>query len=422
MKKIINLVIIGITLSACGSVQDSKKRASVDGSGPGNGGAAILRNGNLLTFGEANVRIFPEGLDDVPGLSLAIDFFKRLPLPDSSRGQLLSALIPVGARQYFKIDENDLGNEKRKILLKNYRQALGDKIPADALRIVAVTVAKETYLLPGFFQLKDDFSRAAILFHEALWAMNPNLGYKTVLASEVHFEKYLKENASKPELSFDSKFMQTLKIVTGDTFLGIAAAAKYEFSKSRNIAYRMVDLGEEKTFRKPKFRLDELVGVEACRLAPEAQRLNTVLAYDYLNRMVDANPRSPFWKEWLIEAGGLTLNKLVGHASGGTWSFDLGLAPRIGNETFDMRHPTFGYFGSYFPGFSGKVGIIGKFYRDFFGEWQRMDSLYLLSAGMQARVPRAIIHDQQKCEQVILYWEKEQPVFYQRCYEQWIED
>jgi len=83
------------------------------------GGASIVRNGLVLTFGDVRIPLHvpngPGGLYDIPGLQEATQGVQNLPLGlQSLGGQLLTALHPtetiLNARQYFTIDEADISS------------------------------------------------------------------------------------------------------------------------------------------------------------------------------------------------------------------------------------------------------------------------------------------------------------------------
>jgi hypothetical protein len=90
-----------------------------------------------------------------------------------TKGQLFSAIAPSENRRYYKIDEISLQETER--LSGIYRSLIKAK-SGDQTIILAVTDTKvnETYLLPGFFKLKEDNERAQNLFHEAMWIFGNN--------------------------------------------------------------------------------------------------------------------------------------------------------------------------------------------------------------------------------------------------------
>ena len=198
----------------------------------GNGGGGIVRNGQYLTFGSANVRLRPVSLQDIPGLNRLKETIQNMPLAPGRRGALVSAAYPAGNRQYFAISKEELGPEQEAELLMKYLDATGYEIPITSLVVFAVTSGTETYLLPSFFDITE-VEQAAILFHEALWIINSSLTYNEVIDAEIAFQNYLDEGGT----GFKAQLFRILNDVFRDRTISVMAAAQDDFAHNRFNSY-----------------------------------------------------------------------------------------------------------------------------------------------------------------------------------------
>jgi hypothetical protein len=154
----------------------------------------------------------------------------HLPLTGRDQGKLLEAVYPAGDRRYYRIDESDLNEFNRKELLRKYREALKSELANDDLTVFAITNQNETFLLPGFFKL-DEVQQAAILFHEALWVIDPKLTYGFVIDAEITLEDYLRRNTQA--FPYETDLFLALSTALGNPILTIMAAAKDDFNNGR---------------------------------------------------------------------------------------------------------------------------------------------------------------------------------------------
>jgi hypothetical protein len=196
----------------------------------GNGGGGVIRNGIYLTFGSAQVRVRPQAIETLPALQKLDRVFSQMPLEAADSGVFLGAIYPAGDRQYFSIDEKDLDPMKHEELKRKYHEAIRFQTPLDSLVVYAITRGTETYLLPEFFKLNET-QQAAILFHEALWIVNPKLTYAEVIDAEIVFQDYLERNPDR--YPFESQLYSRFDEILGNPTLSLLAAAKDDFKNGR---------------------------------------------------------------------------------------------------------------------------------------------------------------------------------------------
>ncbi|QDK46306.1 hypothetical protein DOM22_14600 [Bdellovibrio sp. ZAP7] len=166
-----------------------------------NGGGGTSQDGSYQTFGSARISVDkdPLGFYAVPGLSLLTDRILRMPLPENVKGELLAAITPSLARNYHQISSDKFDPDARRNLVAIYAKLLN--VSSDNVVIFAVTEpkTKKTMLLPEFFRL-NEIEQAAILFHEALWLVNPSATYEQIIDIEQAAQAHFQEPASKTHL------------------------------------------------------------------------------------------------------------------------------------------------------------------------------------------------------------------------------
>jgi hypothetical protein len=229
-----------LLLLACasmGHIAEAREKA-------GNGGGGVIRNGVYLTFGSAKVRIRRETLASVPALGRVQDMITAL-LPDAkTRGRFLRALFPAGNRMYYRIEKADLDPKKREELLKSYHDAIRKQVPLNTLVVFAVTKddgstgLQETFLLPEFFEL-NEVQQAAILFHEAIWIVNPYMTYAEVIDAEITTQDYLERVGT--DYRYDAEMSTMLARILGDPGLALQMAARDDYVQGRLKAYLLDD-------------------------------------------------------------------------------------------------------------------------------------------------------------------------------------
>lgn len=191
-------------------------------------GAFTVKNtatGMILTAGDANIQINPNPIEPA-GLKLLIETVNKLPLPETYLAKMLEWILPTGlaGRSYFKVDAGAFGPAERKALLAAYQNVYGYRLkPGQELALTAVTVGQQTFLLPEFDQVQNGETRqAALLFHEALWVLNPEWPHKRVVTLEVAIQNYLSRPAGSSK--FDPIFMTYLEFLFADPALPLIAA------------------------------------------------------------------------------------------------------------------------------------------------------------------------------------------------------
>jgi hypothetical protein len=215
-RQISNCALLGLLLTA--------NLAFGGGARDGGGGAGVVRNGMVMTFGDTKIPLhLPPGLYDIPGLQEAIQDVQNLPpeARDLITDQLLVALRPtLESRQYFTIDEKDINSNTLKKLTTEYGVILDNlKIPGkNKIALFAITSGSDTYLLPDFFKIVDQNGKpdpkaqAAILFHESLRVLSPSADTQDIVTLEIAFENYIKGGSDIPLLYtfYHSKLFESL--------------------------------------------------------------------------------------------------------------------------------------------------------------------------------------------------------------------
>lgn len=356
------LVICVVGLSACGKGESDKSGVGAqaltpqgatpppkldDGSGPGNGGGAIVRNGNVLTLAQAGIEIpiiEAPASENVAEIKVVASLIEKLALSDGIRGNLLRLLEPNGARKYFKIEERDLNPEKRAKLLAAYYSVIGQAVPPeDELTLVALTIGSETFLLPEFYKLSDSSARAAILFHEALWVRNPKLRLSSVLRAEIAIEKLLRSGAIQQKVIYDFELFQVLKEALQDRYLGVVGAARKDFEKGPMKILLPRDHGSpiEETLAKPQFPIRWLLGDNVVGEMRATLNINKDILYGYFYYLSKLNPSLRLLKEMQLLVEQLRMNFVsqTGTTYGGDPYFEAGAwngREKLGSEFFDL--------------------------------------------------------------------------------------
>lgn len=224
-------LIISLFLFFCAETH-AKSTARV-GSESGNAGGVIRRNGQVLTFGKANVTVIERGLTEVseiPGMAFLHETISKLPIPETLKGKLANAYLPPSEgtqRRYFRISK--LSPEKEAELNQVYREMLKDKLKeGDQIEVAALTVGNETYLKDQFFDLDDPISQATNLWHEMTWVLFPYLEYKEVSDFEVNFERYVREFLPSGKF-YDPVFIERMSWFFDEKYLPITLAARDDF-------------------------------------------------------------------------------------------------------------------------------------------------------------------------------------------------
>ena len=209
------------------------------GTGVGNGGGIIIRDGNVLTVTQAGIKtdisIEPVVADD-PDQSNQIEneigivekLVRRLAVDDLTKEEMLSGILPTDDRRYFIVKDSDLDPKKKKQLLAAYDSLLGsDSSSAQQIDLAAVTIGHETFILPNYFKLSDGQAKAAIIYHESLWVQNPRLKLSIVLNAESAFEKYIRSaEGSDTGLAYDYRLFESIMLAFDNPYLDVVGAAR----------------------------------------------------------------------------------------------------------------------------------------------------------------------------------------------------
>ncbi|MES2769453.1 MAG: hypothetical protein V4596_09935 [Bdellovibrionota bacterium] len=216
MKKIILiLMLLASFQSFAGPAEPKPTLKGQDGGG----GGVIKRNGMYLTFGSAGMKIemvklsIPQGLQEIPGLSMLVSlFYSNEDLTKNYIGKFIKALAPSPTRRYFKIEKSQLEQGTYERLIAEYIKLFKDQASPNSLGLAAITIADDTYLLPPFFELKPA-EQGAILFHEALWIVKPEIQYAELVNAEMIMQKQLEVHGS--QWSYDPEFVSMIGEILG---------------------------------------------------------------------------------------------------------------------------------------------------------------------------------------------------------------
>lgn len=203
--------------------------AGSENKAPGNdggGGGVLKREGIYLTFGSAGLKVkvgAPQGLESIPNLNLLRDVLlaTQRGIPDFYLGQLLDAILPSEKRRYFAINKNQLEDGTYKKLIEEYASLLKNQVDPNNLDLAAITIKEDTFLLPPFFQLKPA-EQAAILFHESLWIVKPEIQYDELVYAEMVMQRHIEKNGTKSVYS--EEFVDMISRLFDNRTIGFVAA------------------------------------------------------------------------------------------------------------------------------------------------------------------------------------------------------
>ncbi|MBO9665772.1 MAG: hypothetical protein J7501_03050 [Bdellovibrio sp.] len=163
-----------------------------------NGGGGMRSDAGIETFLSANLYLAekPEAAQNIPGLTRLMAELAAMPIKESIKGQLFSAIYPTLTRNYYRVKDDAISDTTRKSIIEKY--ALMTHIPESKVVLLAASGwdSQTTVLFKEFYQLKD-YEQAAILFHEALWLLKPELTYEQVVAVEQEAQKFFQNHNDK---------------------------------------------------------------------------------------------------------------------------------------------------------------------------------------------------------------------------------
>jgi hypothetical protein len=197
----------------------------------GGGGGVIKRDGMYLTFGSAGMKVklsAPQGLQQIPSLDLLISVLDSTQggAPDSLQGKLIDAALPSDVRRYFRIDSSQLDSNVYANLIAEYAKLLNGQIDPSNLDLAAITINRDTYLLPPFFQLKSA-EQAAILFHESIWIVKPNVQYDELVNAEMVMQAHIEKYGTR--VVYDPDLITMISSIMGYKLLPLLLAIKEDF-------------------------------------------------------------------------------------------------------------------------------------------------------------------------------------------------
>ncbi len=221
-----------------------------------NGGGGVRDNDGFKTFYSANIPVYPNALqlNEIPGMGLLVDNISNLMVSDPWISPILVSIFPHEDRKYYRVNQSELNDVQRLELNKIYGQQLG--VNPDQVVIFAFTDprSKNTFLLPSFFKLKES-EQAAILFHESLWAYNPQLSYATVIESEQAAQAYFEQPESAQKAFtfysrlgriYQNRFMLISAVLSTGEF-SVSDASKFPMDLNRLLGASFIKCSSQAT-------------------------------------------------------------------------------------------------------------------------------------------------------------------------------
>ncbi len=169
--------------------------AEPGGGQDGNGGGGVIQDGQYMTFHSAGIYVDPvaKGLESSAALNQLVRHISSSQyLTISARTRLLTVILPAQSRNYYDVRSDKFSKTVKDRLAAEYEKATS--APSDKIVLYAVTDtnSRNTYLLPDFYRLSLT-GQMAILFHEAMWLLNPRASYSDIIRAEVTFQAHLEQ-------------------------------------------------------------------------------------------------------------------------------------------------------------------------------------------------------------------------------------
>lgn len=123
----------------------------------------------------------------------------------ANRSRMLQALVPDDQRKYYSISKADVDPEVYRGIAQEYAELKG--FPIDQIVLYALTDKKEkqTFFLPEFFELSTH-EQTAIIFHEMLWLILPDLSYAEMVQIENDFQLSLIDHDIDGQIRMADRF------------------------------------------------------------------------------------------------------------------------------------------------------------------------------------------------------------------------
>ena len=177
-----------------------------------NGAGGIKKNGVYKSLYSAGVKISADPETDIPGAELYTKTISSLVSGDIATN-LLGAALPLGARTFYKIVDDEANKNAVKQILGEYIKITGEDINNLAVFALTERDTKTTYLLPSFYKLKKS-EQAAVLFHEANIIMLEATTPVKLVYAEMAFQEYIEKDQAG---SWSNKLPKVLEELTGLT-------------------------------------------------------------------------------------------------------------------------------------------------------------------------------------------------------------
>lgn len=196
-----------------------------------NGGGGWTNDGQYMTFYSAKIPVQKKALDpsQIPGLNYLVNKMFSLEITEQARTEILKAIFPVSNRSYYSANASQFDENLKEDLRRKYAEIMGMREQNIAIFATTNPSSSETVLLPDFYKLKES-EQAAILFHESLWLLNPNLNYSSILAAEEAAQAYFENEQDGEKIH---AFYYQLSLLMNDRTIPLGAAL--QFDKNRHL-------------------------------------------------------------------------------------------------------------------------------------------------------------------------------------------
>lgn len=167
----------------------------------GNGGGILKSENGYISIGSSGKSVAGKLWKSPTGLNLAKQAIANIFKDSYNQSVLLMALSDESKRKYYSMDFSLLPEREIERLKEHYARVIN--APKEQIVIAALTFphTKETYLANEFNQL-NEIEQAALLFHEALWLLNPYGEYREVIRLEVAFQNILEGQDGSDYMEF----------------------------------------------------------------------------------------------------------------------------------------------------------------------------------------------------------------------------
>lgn len=191
-----------------------------------NGGGGWVSDGQYMTFYSAKIPVQRKPLEasKIPGMNYLVKKMLGLKTVEGVKTQILKTIFPVSDRPYYAVDATQFNESLKKDLRSKYAHLM--HISEENVAVFATTdpVSHETFLLPEFYKLREP-EQAAILFHESLWVLDPNLDYTKIVAAEEAAQAYFESDTESEHVH---AFYYQLSLLLFDRTVPLNAALQFD--------------------------------------------------------------------------------------------------------------------------------------------------------------------------------------------------